>query len=74
MKTKFRIKMKKLWILAILATTFSYACSNATDTQEASEELEELENINETLDNTIQNLDDESLDMEHDIDSLLDGI
>jgi len=74
LKTKFRIRMKKLWILAILATTFSYACSNATEAEDTGEELEELENINETLDNTIQNLDDEAVDMEHDVDSLLDGI
>ena len=65
--------MKKTIIIALVFSAALFAC-NSGDKQENDAETTELLNIEEDLDNTVEEIESETEDLKHDVDSLLEGI
>jgi predicted nuclease with TOPRIM domain len=66
--------MKKTFILMASFALIWAACNTSENTNEGNEQVEEIRQLNESLDTTLQQLGDEVQDMESDVDSLLEGI
>ena len=74
--TQFRhilVNMKKTLIIALLFSAAFFACSTENK-QENDAKTTELLEIEEELDATVEEIEAETEDLKHDVDSLLEGI
>ena len=67
-----RMKLKLNLLSFVLAAMFM-ACSGSTQTEQP-DSTEGLDSIEQSLEETIEIIEDETEDMTHDVDSLLEGI